>query len=144
MSKIIELWNKEELPIKNGVYFSDGKSISLSIIAYPSILIEKGKEFDLDDFLVKNPDEVTSIDIMKRFNLSEEYQCILGEGSYGSEGFVAYLTSKDDLLWVMYFEKSNPFVNLIKLPNLNIEVESSANYKIIINVNDPSNIILSP
>lgn len=42
--------NKEKLPIKDGIYFSSGGSISLSIRFYPDLLIEKGDSFDLACF----------------------------------------------------------------------------------------------
>lgn len=143
MSKIIELWNNEELPIKDGVYFSSGKSISLSVKVYPNLLIEKGDEFDLNDFLEQDPDEVTCIDVMKKIVVNDGHQCFLGEGSFGSEGFIAYLTNEGDLKWVMYFEHSNPFINAVKISNEVIEAESSARYKIIINVNEPANFRIS-
>ena len=34
--------------------------------------------------------------------------CLLGEGSYGSEMFIVYLTADEKLNWVIYFEESNP------------------------------------
>jgi hypothetical protein len=137
MAKIVELWNKEELPIKDGVYFSNGKSIAISISIYPDLVIEKGAEFDLEDFLNEDPEEITNIDVMQKTAVNDKYQCVLGEGSYGSEGFIAYLTTEGNLEWVMYFEQSNPFVKVVKLSNDIIEVESSANYKLIIDVNEP-------
>lgn len=143
MSKIIELWNKEELPIKDGVYFSNGKSISLSMKFYPNLLIEKGDPFNLISFLKEESDNVTCIDIMKIIMMSDGYQCFLGEGSYGSEGFIAYITPERYLEWVMYFENSNPFINAIELSNKCIEVESSANYKIVIQLNNPTHVTLS-
>ncbi|CAM4172708.1 hypothetical protein [Serratia silvae] len=143
MAKIVELWNKEELPIKDGVYFSSGKSIAISISTYPDLVIEKGSEFDLEGFLNEGPEEITNIDIMQKVTVNDKFQCFLGEGSHGSEGFIAYLTIGGELEWVMYFEQSNPFVKVVKLSNETIEVESSANYKLIINVDEPENFIAS-
>lgn len=137
MSKIVELWNEEELPIKDGIYFANGESFSLSVQFYPNLLIEKGKKFDLVSFLNENPDYLTSIDITKKIKMNTGEICLLSEGSYGSEGFIAYMTSDEHLKWVMYFEKSNPFINAIELPNRFLEVESSANYKIIIDLKNP-------
>lgn len=142
MSKIVELWNEETLPIKDGVYFSEGSAISLSIKIYPNLIIEKGEPFDLVDFLNREPDCITSIDSTKKITVSDGCQCVIGEGSYGSEGFIAYITPNGYLKWVMYFERSNPFINVVELSNKNIEVESSANYKIVIDLNNPIHIAL--
>lgn len=35
-----------------------------------------------------------------------------GEGSYGSEGFFGRLDHHKNLLWVVYIEGSNPFVDV--------------------------------
>ena len=66
---------------------------------------------------------------------------MLGEGSHGSEGFIAYITSDEKLNWVIYFEESNPFINAVELPNTFLEVESSANYKLILDLKNPINIV---
>lgn len=137
MSEIVKLWNEEKLPIKNGIYFANGESFSLSIQFYPNLFIEIGKKFDLASFLNDNPDYLTNIDITKKIKMNTGEICLLGEGSYGSEGVIAYKTPDEHLKWVMYFEKSNPFINAIELSNKFLEVESSANYKIIIDLENP-------
>lgn len=143
MSKIVELWNEEKLPIKDGIYFSNGVSISLSIEFHPDLLIEKGNSFDLVSFLKDEPDCVTYIDITQKIRMSDGYQCFLGEGSYGSEGFIAYITADGHLKWVMYFENSNPFINAVELSNKIIEIESSGNYKLVIDLKNPIQVSLS-
>ena len=97
MSKIVELWNEEELPTKDGIYFANGDSISLSIQFYPQLSIKKGREFDLISFLNDRPDYLTRIDVTKRIEMSSKDQCLIGEGSYGSEGFIANVTADDEM-----------------------------------------------
>lgn len=143
MSKIGELWDEGVLPIKDGIYFSNGDSISLAVRFYPKQLIEKGDFFDLVSFLAENPDYLTNVDPTKIILLSNGDQCFLGEGSYGSEGFIAYKNLKGDLTWVMYFERSNPFINAKELSNNRIEVESSGNYQIVIELDNPTQITFS-
>ncbi|OTQ57399.1 hypothetical protein B6D18_10210 [Gilliamella sp. A7] len=123
MSKINELWNKEKLPIKDGIYFANGES------------------FSLVDFLNQNPDCITHIDIFKKIKLQMGGTCLLGEGSHGSEGFIAYITSDEKLNWVIYFEESNPFINAVELSDAFLTVESSANYRIILDLKNPINIV---
>jgi len=141
MSKINELWNKEKLPTKDGIYFANGESFSFWAKFYPHVFIKKGESFSLVDFLNQNPDCITNIDIFQKIKIQMGGTCLLGEGSYGSEGFIAYITSDEKLNWVIYFEKSNPFINAIELPDKFLEVESSANYKIILDLKNPINIV---
>jgi hypothetical protein len=143
MTKILALWDRQTLPIKDGIYFATGDSISFSTQFYPQLFIKKGKPFNLNLFLSEDPDNITSIDIIKKIALNDGNNCYLGEGSYGSEGFIAYLTPENALKWVIYFETSNPFINAIELPNNFLMVQSSANFKITIELNNPINLVLS-
>ncbi|NUF78578.1 hypothetical protein GY065_06525 [Snodgrassella sp. ESL0323] len=140
MSKINELWNKEKLPTKDGIYFANGESFSFLAEFYPHVFIKKGESFNLVDFLNKNPDCITTIDIFQKIKIQMGGTCLLGECSHGSEGFIAYISSDEKLNWVIYFEESNPFINAIELPDKFLEVESSANYKIIVDLKNPINI----
>ena len=141
MSKINELWNKEKLPIKDGIYFANGESFSFLAKFYPYVFIKKGESFNLVDFLNKNPDCITNIDIFQKIKIQMGGTCLLGECSHGSEGFIAYISSDEKLNWVIYFEESNPFINAIELPDKFLEVESSANYRIILDLKNPINIV---
>ncbi|OTQ70548.1 MULTISPECIES: hypothetical protein [unclassified Gilliamella] len=141
MSKINELWNKEKLPTKDGIYFANGESFSFLAKFYPHVFIKKGGSFNLVDFLNKNPDCITTIDIFQKIKIQKGGTCLLGEGSHGSEGFIAYISSDEKLNWVIYFEESNPFINAIELPDKFLEVESSANYRIILDLKNPINIV---
>ncbi|EAM8245442.1 hypothetical protein CLL99_003417, partial [Salmonella enterica subsp. enterica serovar Thompson] len=68
--------------------------------------------------------------------------CCVGEGSYGSEGFVAYLDENKNLVWVLYSEESNPFINVSEyIPDI-IIVESSSNIRLKININNPMDLEL--
>lgn len=134
---IVDLWKNETLPVKDAVYFSSGESFSLKITSYPLPNIQRNGWFDLHYFYENNKEEVTDIDVFKVVELSNGNYCCVGEGSYGSEGFIAYLDSNKDLVWVIYSESSNPFINAIEDYSGNIVVESSAKIKLKININDP-------
>jgi len=139
---ISELWAQELLPIKDAIYFSDGRAFSYKIKYYPIPSVEKSELFDFNDFYNKNKEEVTSFDIMKNLRLSNGCYCCVGEGSYGSEGFVAYLDEKKILIWVLYSGTSNPFFNVIECEDSTVQAESTANVKIKLNINNPINIEL--
>lgn len=141
-SIISELWSQGLLPIKEAIYFSDGKAFSYKITSYPLPDIEKGESFDFVDFYNKNKDEVTCVDIMMNIRLSNGCYCCVGEGSYGSEGFIAYLDECNILIWVIYSEASNPFFNVVECGGNTVIVESTANVKIRINIYNPMNLEL--
>lgn len=139
---IVNLWENETLPVKDAVYFSNGEAFSLKITSYPLPNIQRNGWFDLHDFYEANKEEITEIDVFKVIQLSNGYYCCIGEGSYGSEGFIAYLDSNKSLVWVIYSESSNPFINVDEDDSGNIFVESSARVKLKININNPINLEL--
>lgn len=144
MNSIVDLWNESSLPIKDGVYWADGRSISIEIIAYPFLSVKKKEAFSLDAFLQKHHDEITCIDIFKKISLSTRNNYVwIGEGSYGSEGFIALIDENDCLIWVIYAEKSNPFISIDELSPGNILAISSSGIKLSIDIDNPQNLQLA-
>lgn len=139
---VIELWKNETLPVKDAIYFSNGAAFLLEITSYPIPTLQKGNSFDLNELYKNNENEITHIDIFKEIKLSNGFFCCVGEASYGTEGFIACLDTNKNLIWVIYSETSNPFINIIEYRTGNILVESSANFKLRIDVIDPMNIEL--
>ncbi|MHA8111788.1 hypothetical protein ACX122_01425 [Kosakonia cowanii] len=143
MKNIIQLWEDGLLPIKNAIYFSNGKSFLCEIRPYPTPYIEKNGEFDFSAFYEEDKDEVTDIDKFREIKLANNCYCCIGEGSYGSEGFIAYLDENKKLVWVLYSEESNPFINVYEyMPGI-IIVESSSNIRLRININNPVDLELA-
>ncbi len=140
---ILDLWAEEQLPIKNGLYWADGRSLAMNIESYPHPRLKQGEWFDLSHFHECNPDETTYITMTKRIQLSNGgYGCV-GEGSHGSEGFVAYLQPGGQLTWVMYSESSNPFVDIVEEANGVICAHSSANFVLRLHVDEPDRVKLN-
>ncbi len=137
MKNIVQLWEEELLPIKDAIYFSNGKSFLCKITSYPIPCIEKNGEFDFCNFYEENKDELTNIDKFKEIRLINNGYCCIGEGSYGSEGFIAYLDRNKKLIWVLYSEESNPFVNISEYTPDIIIAESSSNIRLKIDINNP-------
>jgi hypothetical protein len=90
--------------------------------------------FSLDEFLSCDPDMVTSIDITLEKPLLHGggYVCC-GEGPYGSEGFFGQLDQDRNLVWVVYLEYSNPFVDA-SISNTSTTFTSSAGVSITVDV----------
>ncbi len=141
-SIISKLWKEELLPIKEAVFFFDGRAKSCKITSFPTPKIEVGADFDFIDFYRNNNEEVTSIDIIKEVKLLNECYCCVGEGSYGSEGFIAYLDNDKNPIWILYSENSNPFVSVFEHEENTILVESTAGLKIQIDLHNPVNLKL--
>lgn len=110
---IERLWLAGSLPIQNGLYRADGSAYGVRA----DTSVEGGLKilgpFDLEEFLSRDPDMVTSIDITRERPIPRGtgYLCC-GEGSYGSEGFFGQLDEQKNLVWVVYLENSNPFVDV--------------------------------
>ncbi len=139
---IVKLWNDETLPIKDGLYFPDGRSLFLSIACAPTPVVTTGDWFDVSEFHDKNKDELAHIDTFKEVPLSSGGILCIGGGSYGSEGFIAHLDSQKHLIWALYAERSNPFIHASENDDGTVIVESSAGFKLKIDPADPGRLHL--
>lgn len=138
MNLITNLWNAGRLPIKDGLYFSDGKSFFIKLKNDGKIFIDSLTECDLDSFHMSDPEWVTVIDVTKIERLATgEYFCG-GEGANGSEGFFALLDSDKNLLWVTYFEELNPFFDFSVQKN-KVKVKSTSGIIFDVDIDNPRN-----
>ncbi|MFI0423995.1 hypothetical protein [Spongiactinospora sp. 9N601] len=114
ISRIERMWAEGKLPIHDGLYRADGSSwtIGIDVSARPSI--DLLGPFDLESFLDADPDYMAAIDITieKEIPGGSGFMCA-GEGSHGSEGFFARLDRRRRLIWVVYLEFSNPFIEMV-------------------------------
>jgi len=135
---IQDLWEKQSLPIKEGIHFGDGRFFPCKISYYPEPKIEKGNDFECSHLPAENSDDISFIDVLKEIALSDGGYLCVGEGSYGSEGFIASLNKARALQWVIYAEESNPFIDIIEEAPGIIVAESSAGFKLRINTIKPT------
>ncbi|MEU7750303.1 hypothetical protein [Micromonospora sp. NPDC049171] len=113
MEAITRLWLAERLPIRDGLYRSDGSARDVRVDEMVSGGLALLESFNLEAFLEPDPEETTSIMVTGERELPDRagYLCC-GEGSYGSEGFFARLDQSRELMWVVYLENANPFVQI--------------------------------
>lgn len=78
---ILDLWAEEQLPIKNGLYWADGRSLAMNIESYPHPRLKQGEWFDLSHFHECNPDEITYITMTKRIQLSNGGMAVWARGA---------------------------------------------------------------
>lgn len=110
LTNIASLWNAEQLPIRDALHVHDGRSYSVALDRSKDSGLEITGRFSLDDFLHEDPDFLA--DIMTTQKIATSFQpgfLCCGEGSHGSDGFFARLNNNEDLVWVAFFEDSNPF-----------------------------------
>jgi hypothetical protein len=136
MTLISKLWEEKTLPIKDALYYGDGRSFFIKLKNENPTKIEIIEEFDLEDFYGKDRDWVTSIDITKEFNLTDGSYFCCGDGSNGSEGFFALLSAERKILWLIYLEFSNPFYDFYVEEHTAV-VKSTSGLAIKINLKNP-------
>lgn len=110
MKTMLDLWAKERCPVVNGIYYGDDNVIVMEYISScPPRPVARTK---LSSILNLGP-WMTTLNSLFRFDdelLKIHVQC--GEGSDGSEGFVCVESLSDGkLIWLAYFENSNPFMH---------------------------------
>lgn len=112
-SLIQRLWLADNLPIRDGLYRADGVSYGAQIDAAAKGGLSILAPFILKEFLSQDPEWLTSIitTLERQLPHGVGYLCC-GEGSYGSEGFFGLLDQHKNLVWVVYLENSNPFVDV--------------------------------
>ncbi|SCL21018.1 hypothetical protein GA0074692_1059 [Micromonospora pallida] len=111
-SVISRLWLAENLPIRDGLYRAAGTARDAWADPTAPGGLALGEPFGLTEFLVPDPEEVTTITVALERELSDgSGHLVCGEGSYGSEGFFGRLDRNRQLLWVVYLEDENPFVD---------------------------------
>lgn len=138
MTSLIErLWLAENLPIKDGLYRSDGTVYGVQVDASAEGGLKILAPFSLEEFLSCHPDMVTSIDTTLEKPLPQGVGCVFcGEGSYGSEGFFGRLDQDRNLMWVVYLENSNPFVD-VSISNTSATFTSSTHVSITVILGTP-------
>jgi hypothetical protein len=136
-SLIERLWLADNLPIQDGLYRADGAAYGVQVDVSVEGGIKVLASFSLEEFLSRHPDMVTSIDTTLERPLPHGvgYLCC-GEGSYGSEGFFGRLDQHRTLVWVVYLENSNPFVDA-SITNTSATFMSSAGVSITVDLGTP-------
>ena len=111
---IQELWAAGRIPIVSGIFFASGEVHTL-IASYESggeTRISHGEVLSIDNICLNEGVLYTSIDSLFQAVFlfdSRNIKIFCGEGGYGGDGFVC-ATENDAVLWMAFFEYSNPFM----------------------------------
>jgi hypothetical protein len=116
-SQISEAWKEERCPIVNGIFRPDDSV---------SRLMRDGNLENGDPVTLRVADQTTVSELERSGGLewtyltqlcefratSSRYVAVGGEGGMGSDGFVALLEHDVKLLWLAFFDWSNPFTEV--------------------------------
>ncbi|MFI1649323.1 hypothetical protein ACH4XT_20620 [Streptomyces avidinii] len=140
MTTIERLWEDFQLPIRDALHFSDGNSCDVDLDSDAPSGLRVLASFDLDEMLESDPSWVSSVDGLVAVDLGAKGLLWGGEGSYGSEGFIARLTVDRALIWAIFFMESNPF-DRIQLSGNVATVGSTSGFEITVDIDDPRTLI---
>ncbi|GAA2358781.1 MULTISPECIES: hypothetical protein [Streptomyces] len=133
MSQIQRLWTEFRLPIRDALYFADGHSYDVVLASDAPGGWKVLAPFDVSDMLARGPDWTSSVDGLISVELGQG-GLWGGDGSYGSEGFVARLAPDRSLIWAIFFMESNPFEEIQLLGEV-ATFTSTSGTKVAVDIN---------
>ncbi|MFE2926496.1 hypothetical protein [Streptomyces goshikiensis] len=136
MTAIELLWEDFQLPARDALYFADGRSREVDLDSGAPSGVRVLAPFDLDEMLESDPSWVSSVDGLVAVDLGSKGLLWGGEGSHGSEGFIARLTVDRALIWAMFFTESNPF-DRIQLSGNTATFSSTSGSKLTVDIDEP-------
>ncbi|MGW8487028.1 hypothetical protein [Streptomyces sp. NPDC055886] len=136
MTTIERLWEDFQLPVRDALHFADGNSCDVAIDSYMPSGLKVLAPFDLDETLERDPPWVSAVDGLVTVGLGSKGLLWGGEGSYGSEGFIARLTVERALVWAIFFTESNPFDRIQLSGNL-ATFSSTSGFEVTVDIDDP-------
>ncbi|GAA1576399.1 MULTISPECIES: hypothetical protein [Streptomyces] len=136
MTAIERLWEDFDLPVQDALHYADGRSFEVALDPSAPAGFMVLAPFDLDGMLENDPSWVSSVDGLAAVDLGEKGLLWGGEGSYGSEGFIARLTADRALVWAMFFTESNPF-DRIRVSGNTAAFGSTSGAEISVDIDDP-------
>lgn len=136
MTMIERLWEDFQLPIRDALHFADGGSCDVALDSGVPSGLKVLAPFDLDEILESDPSWVSSVDGLVAVDLGSKGVLWGGEGSYGSEGFIARLTVDRALIWAIFFMESNPF-DRIGLSGNMATFSSTLGFEVAVDIDDP-------
>ncbi|MDT9691056.1 hypothetical protein Q5762_22440 [Streptomyces sp. P9(2023)] len=140
MTAIERLWEAFQLPIRDALHFADAHSCDVALDSDVPSGLRVLAPFDLDEMLESDPSWVASVDGLAAVDLGSNGLLWGGEGSYGSEGFIARLTVDRALVWAIFFMESNPF-DRIQLSENVATFSSTSGIEITVDIDDPRTLI---
>jgi hypothetical protein len=131
MGKIQQMWEDKRWSCRNGLYFQDDTVAPLSILmpwetATKTVSVQVSNRATIDRVENIKKNETTRIGSNGEQSYPDlNLRVIGGEASHGSEGFVAVTQmTTDRLVWLAYFNCSNPFETVSLVDGIVIAVSN--------------------
>lgn len=115
--RILEGWDDERCPILCGIFRPDD-SVSMVKVETDSSSGNPIRLRVINHSTVNDLERLKPLDWTYLTQLCEAHSpsmgrsAVAGEGGYGGDGFVALLNERKELLWLAFFDCSNPFTKL--------------------------------
>lgn len=137
------LWKDGRCPLISGILYADGTVKILNpkqVVEYNDVPEYSGTT-TIQELSKLGEIYYTHIYKHKYIEITElELKVYYGEGSWGSEGFIAVCDSKQDSLqWIAFFEYSNPIIN-VEHVNGKIYAYSNLGHKWVFDIRHPENV----
>lgn len=136
MTAIERLWEDYELPVLDALHFADGRSYEVALTPGAPAGLTVLAPFDLDARPAEDPCWVSAVDGRASVDLGDRGLLWSGEGSYGSEGFLARLTADRELIWAVFLAESDPFTRIRVSGNV-AAFGSTAEFELAVDIDDP-------
>ncbi|MFF7338892.1 hypothetical protein ACFZAT_16265 [Streptomyces sp. NPDC008163] len=136
MTAIERLWEEWTLPIRDALHYADGRSYDVDLTPDVPPGFTVAAPFDLDATLEDDPSWVSAVDGLTVVDLGVRGLLWGGEGSHGSDGFLARLTTDRALIWALFFTESNPF-DRIRVSGNTATFRSTLDIEIAVDIDDP-------
>ncbi|MFF6833496.1 hypothetical protein ACFY84_16700 [Streptomyces sp. NPDC012438] len=130
------LWEDFALPAEDALHYADGRSYGVVLDPAAPGGFAVLAPFDLGEVLEADPARVSSVDGLAVADLGEGGLLWGGEGSHGSEGFLARLTTDRALVWAVFFSESNPF-SRVRLSGNVAAFTSTSGFEVTVDIDDP-------
>lgn len=133
MSIINQLWKQGDIPIINGIIYSDDtyQNINLDTLKKNIYFGEKGS---LQNFLNSFPNFVSGFDKYGQINKADIY-FEFGGGGHGSEGYLACLNPKTNkVYWIFFSQCINPIITSYFMDEDKLVTKSELGFELIFNI----------
>lgn len=135
-SVLRELWAGGVLPIETGLYLGTGEAVGATLGPGNDAGFRFTGPLDLARLMRADPQNVTEVDVTAEEPLEDGGRLVCGDGAWGSEGFFGRLGADEEPRWIMYFEFSNPFAEVLRAGSRATFVSTSA-VTITVDIHDP-------
>ena len=137
MNIIQENWKEKKIHYQSGFLFKNGKFLPFDIID-----LKLNEQFIPKKEIMLSPYSVQWAEVFIQESLllfDNKGKIFIGSGGLGADGFIALVSNEGKLVWSIFSESTNGFIEVVEKENL-LFVESGSGYNYSIPIDNPLNI----